>query len=240
MNYVNFAGLCRFYALGDSADTENLSDATLVLLANVAKDDIAKEIAKANEDFFGAVFTKNLEADRREYAMPDDILNNIKTVEAKLDGTNISRLIPFDLNSFKRPTGEMDIRNSFSGKEPAYDIYRRAIQLYTGDAITAVTGGLILRAIIYPADITTAKLASTDDMSVDPSEYTFGFPRQFHELWARRVSIMYKSSQERPKALTDKELLFEADLAKAIAAISNPNLDASVEADVPYNDGSNY
>jgi len=240
MNYVNFAGLCRFYALGDSSDSENLSDATLVLLANVAKDDIAKEIAKANEDFFGAVFTKNLEVDRREYAMPDDILNNIKTVEAKLDGSNISRLIPFDLNSFKRPTGEMDIRNDFAGKAPAYDIYRRAIQLYTGDAIIAVTGGLTLRAIIYPADITTSKLASTDDMSVDPSEYTFGFPRQFHELLARRVSIMYKSGQERPKALTDKELLFEADLAKAIAAISNPNLDASVEATAPYDDGSNY
>ncbi len=238
MNYVNFAGLCRFYATGDSTDTENLSDATLLLLANVAKDDIAKEIAKANEDFFGAVFTKNLEADRREYAMPDDILNNIKTVEAKLDGTNISRLIPFDLNSFKRPTGEMDIRNDFAGKTPAYDIYRRAIQLYTGDAIIAVTGGLILRAIIYPADFTA--FTSSTDMSVDPSEYTFGFPRQFHELLARRVSIMHKSSQDRPKSLTDKELLFEADLAKAIAAISNPNLDASVEASAPYDDGSNY
>lgn len=238
MNYVNFAGLCRYYALGDSADTENLTDATLLLLANVAKDDIAKEIAKANEDFFGAVLTRNLEAGRREYAMPDDILNNIKTVEAKLDGSNISRLIPFDLNSFKRPTGEMDIRNDFAGKSPAYDIYRRAIQLYTGDAIIDVTGGLILRAIIYPADFT--EFSSSTDMAVDPTEFTFGFPRQFHELLARRVSIMYKSGQERPKALTDSERLYDADLARAIAAISNPNLDASVEATVPDNDGSNY
>lgn len=238
MNYVNFAGLCRFYALGDSSDSTNLPDATLLLLSNVAKDDIAKEIAKANEDFFGAVFTKNLEANRREYAMPDDILNNLKTVEAKLDGTNISRLIPFDLNSFKRPTGEMDIRNDFASKAPAYDIYRRAIQLYTGDAIIAVTAGLILRAIIYPADFTA--FSSSDDMSVDPGIYTFGFPRQFHELLARRVSMMYKSSQDRPKALTDNERLFEADLAKAIAAISNPNLDANVEASVPYDDGSDY
>jgi len=238
MNYVNFAKLCRFYATGSESDTDNLPDSLLLVLANSAKDTLAQEIAKANEDIFGTTYKKNLEADRRAYAVPDEILNNIKSVEAILDGSNQVRLVPFDLNSWKKPTDEDNIRLYFADKKPAYDIYGREIVLYTGDAIIAVTNGLILKAIIYPADFTA--FSSTTDMSVDPSEYTFGFPRQFHELLARLVSITYKQGQDRPKKLSEKELVFESDLAKAVASIKNGNLDQSTVGDVPYNDGSQY
>lgn len=237
MNYINFAKLCRFYALGEETDTTNLADSRLLVLANAAKDYLSEEIAKANEDHFGHILTRDLEADRREYAIPPYVMK-MKTVEAYIDGTNLLRLTPFDLNSMKYPTNEASIINYFSGRDPSYDMYRRSIFLYTGSSIIDVTDGLVMRAIVYPADFTA--FSSSDDMSKDPSTITFGFPREFHELLARKVSIMYKNSQDKPKALSEQELMFDRDLDRKLSAIKNPNLDNSVIGDMPYDDGSNY
>lgn len=237
MKYTEFASLSRFYALGNEDDTSNLPDTRILLLANVFKDEISKDINKANADIFGTIFTRDLEANRREYAMPDEILSNIKTVEVKLDGSNQLRLTQFDLNSDKRPTNEANILLNFANR-PKFDIYRRALWIYSGEAIKKVVGGLILRAIIYPADFTD--LTDETDMAVDPSETTFGFPRQFHELLARRVSIAYKTGLDKPRPLSEKEKLYEADLAKAVGSISNQDLDSSVIMKVPTNNGQQY
>jgi len=77
-------------------------------------------------------------------------------------------------------------------------------------------------------------------MSTNPDDYSHGFPRQFHELLARRVSIAYKSSKDRPIPLSEKEQLYEADLMAAINAMKDANLDRSVIPSAPYNDGSQY
>ena len=77
-------------------------------------------------------------------------------------------------------------------------------------------------------------------MSVDPSTTTAGFPRPFHELLARAVSIRYKQSKESPIPLTEKEQVFEYDLNKKIDAIKKLNLDREVIGSIPHNDGSQY
>lgn len=232
------AQLNSYINLSCGTDDAEFLPADKLILINIYKDDIAKEIAKVNEDIFGMPFTANLEADRREYGFPYDILNNLKGVEAKLDGSNWSWLREFDLNSFKRPTSETDIRNYFTGRDPMFDIFRMALWIYSGDAIIAVTGGLKLWSIIYPADITD--LTSTTDMSVDPSTTSHGFPRQFHELLGRRVSIHYKTSQDRPITLSEKELMYESDLEKALNAVKGMNLDRSVIGSVPTDTGQDY
>jgi hypothetical protein len=235
MSPAQFATLIRYYT---GTNSTTFTDAEILVLANVFKDDIAKEIAKKNEDYFGMKFVRNLQAGIRSYGMPDEVLNNIKYVEAKLDGTAQKRLYEIDLTEYKRATDEATIREQFANREPAFDIFARAIWIFSGEAIIDVEDGLILWAIIFPADITN--LASTIDMATDPSDTSHGFPRQFHELLARRVSIAYKTAQDRPIPLSEKEKLYEYDLGNALSAISGMNLDRSVNASVPQDDGQNY
>jgi hypothetical protein len=234
MTYAEFASLVRFYTETDSVSFE---DADILLLANTFKDTFAEEIAKRDEDYFGMKFTRNLEADRREYGLPDDTIR-IKYVEALLDGSKQKHLDEFDINSYRRPTSESEIRLHFSGVNPQYDVFRRSLWIYSGDAIINVTNGLIFWAIIYPAKFTDLSLNT--DMSVDPTTTSHGFPRPFHELLARRVSIAYKSSPKRKKALSEKELLFEVDFKRALDSITNTNLDRVHTATVPYNDGQDH
>lgn len=235
---MTFAQLNSYINLSCGTDDTAFTQADKLILLNIYKDDIAKEIAKRNEDYFGMILTDNLVLDQREYAFPDEILNNIKGVEAKLDGADWSWLQEFDINSLKRPTSETDIRDYFTGKEPMFDIFRMSIWIYSGDAIIAVTGGLKLWVIVYPANFTDLTL--TTDMSIAPSTTSHGFPRQFHELLGRRVSIHYKTSQDRPITLSEKELMYETDLEKALSAISGMNLDRTVVGSVPKDDGQDY
>ncbi len=232
--------LINFYCFGsvDASGDDNFPQADKLLLINIFKNDIAKAIVGCNEDYFGMLFTRPLVAGRREYGIPDEVLNTLKYVEAKLDGVNWSHLDEFDLNSYKRPTDEANIIAQFSGRKPMFDIFRRSLWLYTSDAIIDVAGGLKLWAIIYPADITD--LTSTIDMSVDPTSTSQGFPRQFHELLARRVGISYRSSQDKPKVLNEKELFYKADLQDALDAITGMNMDRSIIRTLPSDDGQNY
>ena len=77
-------------------------------------------------------------------------------------------------------------------------------------------------------------------MSTNPDDYTHGFPRQFHELLARRISIAYKSSKDRPIPLSEKEKLYEVDLMTQINTMKGTNLDRSITPSAPYDDGSQY
>lgn len=235
MTPVNLATLVRFYT---KTDATTLPNATLLLLANNAKNEIAAEIVKCNEDYFLQRFYRDLEAGIREYAIDDAILNQIKYVEAKLDGTNQLHLDEFDLNTYRRPTDETDIRNYFTSLRPMYDITRRALVIYSGDAIIDVDDGLILYAPQYPADITD--LTSVVDMVTDPSTTSFGIPTPFHELIARRASIMWKSAQEKPIPLSDLEKAYPNDLQLALNSIKGMNTDRVLEASTPYDDGSQY
>lgn len=238
MKYTEFATYIRFHTKTDST---TLTDAELVALANVKKDEIAKEIAKTNEDIFGMWYLRDLEAGVREYSFPANILSNIKGVEACVanSGTEFKKFTEFDLTQYRGTTVEADIRNAFGGKYQ-FDIFRKSLWLYTGEAIVAVANGLKLWAIQFPADLTTTIISSTDDMSVDPSTTTHGMPRESHEIWARSVIIDYKNSKEKPIPLTEKELNYEADLQKVLNSLKGTNLDRQNQGTVPYNDGSNY
>lgn len=238
MKYTEFATYVRYHT---KTDTDTLTDAELVMLANVEKDTIAKEIAKCNEDIFGMKYNRDLEAGVREYSFPNDILSNIKYVEAMVgnNGTENKKFTEFDLTSYQRTTDETSIRQNFSGKY-MFDIFRKSLWFYTGEEIVDVPNGITLWAIQYPADLTTAKLASTDDMSIAPSNITSGMPREAHEIWARATVIAYKNSKEKPIPLTQKEQNYANDLQLVLDAIKGTNLDRDDIGTVPYNDGSQY
>jgi hypothetical protein len=233
MNQVQFASYIRYKTKTNST---TFTDAQIILLANIIKDDMAKEITKANEDYFGMEFFRNLVAGKRKYTFPSDILNQMKTLEAKLDGVNFKRLGEFDLNSYRKTsdtTDEAAILANWAGKDPQFDIYGSQVIIYSDSAITDVTDGLKLRAIIYPADISS--LAGTNSMSVSPSNTSFGMPTQFHKIWATKVIVEYKTSKDKPIPLTEGEMNVDKDFQLAINAIKGQNLDRSVIATLPDN-----
>lgn len=237
MTPANFAAYIR---LKTKTNSTTFSDADILAYANIIKDDIAKEVTKANEDYFGMKFLRNLEAGKRGYSFPTDVLNQIKYLQAKLDGVHKKVLFQFDVNTYKRPTDENDITANWAGKQPEFDIYGSSLYIYSDSAIIDVTDGLELWAIIYPADLTS--LAGTNDMSVAPSTTSFGMPRQLHYVWATKVIIEYKNSKDKPIPLTEKEANVEADQTLAINALKGQDLNRSIIATVSddSNNGQDY
>lgn len=162
-------------------------------------------------------------------------------VEAKFDGTKWVKLRELNLAQYKRTTDEATITSLFGNSEgnAFYDIIRKSLWIYSG-TISAVTLGLLLYYIAYPADLVTADLSITTDLSLDPTSTTSALPRQFHELWARKISITWKSNREKPIPLNERELKFDRDFTKAIEAITNPNQDRENIAQLPVNTGEQY
>jgi len=72
---------------------------------------------------------------------------------------------------------------------------------------------------IFPADL--SNLTGTADLEIDPSTTTFGFPRQFQELLARRVVMEYKGRQPKPISLNKQENNYERDLKIQLDAIAH-------------------
>lgn len=236
MTYAQFATLVRYYTKTNST---TFTDADMLTLANIFKDDIAATLSKeVGEDYFGLRFECDLLAGQREYDLPAEIMGRIKYLEAKLDGTNWEKMKETDLSVYGKTLDEDTIQLTYSERSPEFDIWDQGIYILSGDAIIDVTNGLKLWSIIFPKDF--ANVTSTEDMSTNPDDYSHGFPRQFHELLARRVSIAYKSSKDRPIPLSEKEKLYEVDLVTAIQTMKDTNLDRSVIPSVPSNDGSDY
>lgn len=237
MTPAKFAAYIR---LKTKTNSTTFPDSDILTYANIIKDDIAKEVTKANEDYFGIELLRNLEAGKRSYLFPSDVLNQIKYTQAMLDGVNWDRLNEFDVNTYKRPTDEASILANWAGKKPEMDIFGSQLVIYSGDAIIDVTNGLKLWAIIYPADLTS--LSGTNDMSVAPSNISFGMPRQLHKVWATKVIVEYKTSKEKPIPLTEQERNVDNDLQLAITSLKEQNLDRAVVATVTdnSNNGQDY
>lgn len=255
MKFTEFASIIRQQTRTDSV---TFTDAEILVLANAHKSELAERIAnEVAEDYFVLPLTANLVAGQREYALPSDLLVNIKIVEVQLDGTNWKRAWDFDLNSYRRPsvpgdnpldlnilsndfssatTDETTIQNAFTDENPMFDTTRSSIVLYTGSAIAAVTGGLKIQSAIYPADFTDLTL--TTDMSIDPSSTSIGWPRPFHLPLAKKVIISYKTTNRIDLTAFDQTV--ETEVARALKNLSRPNLDRVIVPRVPEINDSNF
>lgn len=232
------------------ADTATFPIDELLSYANVVRDSLALRIEGVNEDYFGSPETTPLlvTSSTREYPFPADMLNRIKLVEAKFDGTNWVRLDELDLNEYKRTTDNTTIEQNFANEEGKafFDIFRGSLWLYTGEVTAEVDAGLQLLLFTYPAKLTadgtgsgddaTLGLDSTDELSFDPSTTTHGFPRSFHEVWADGVIIKYKDSKDKPIPLTERESSHEFFIQQALNAIKGTNRDRALIANVPDDD----
>lgn len=233
MKFVDFTSIIRG-ATRTNATT--FVDADILRIANMYKDSFAQDIADTDEGIFGMPYTADLIAGQREYELPDELIKVLR-VEAIADGTNQKKYISFDVSSLDFELTETRITEKFQEKY-FYNFFRKSIKLFTGETIVATTGGLLLRAIIYPADFTD--LTSTVDMAVRPAVNKNGFPRQFHELLARRVIIHRKENRDRPIPLTQSEKNFADDYRAAMDATRGTVDNREVIPTRPYNTGAQY
>jgi hypothetical protein len=235
MTYAQFATYVRWKT---RTDATTFTNAEILALANLYKDEIAKEIIKSDESYFGYEIYRDLEVNVRNYRFDDDMLGQMQYLEGKLDGTNYKRLGEYNLNTLGITTSESDILAAMAGKDPGFIIFGGEIIILSDTAIIAVADGLRMWAMLYPADFTS--MTATTDISARPTTTSDGFPRQFHELLARRVIIEYKQSQDKPIPLTDTELNYDNDLSTAISSIKSQNKDRVTVPSTPYDDGSQY
>lgn len=224
-------------------NSTTFTDADIVTYANVAKDEIAEDIvANVGEGYFDFMLTRDLEADIRNYTFPNDLLQHLRLVTAKLDGTNWNNLLEVDISQFDdTPIMENSyIKNLYGANRPEYYISGSELFILSGDDITAVSGGLKILAEVYPEDISTGSLSSSTDLSVPSSDSAVALPRAVHLHWATKVIVAYKESQDKPIPLTKQEQAIEIDLLNAYKRLTPRNADRSFIATTPTNDGQDY
>lgn len=204
---------------------------------------IAQRILDADEDIFLVPQTANLKENIREYSFPKTILSRIKRVEAKLDGSDFIVLGEFDLPDYRKPADETNITKEFANLEGEcfFKIMRKSIVIYSG-SITAVTGGLKIWCMTWPAHIDDLTL--TTGMHEDPTTTTHGMPRAVHQLLADGVVIDWKESREKPIPLSEREMTYEIRVREAIGTLRHGNLDREVIGKLPdaskvWDDGYN-
>jgi len=223
------------------ATTLTYEAADMLVDVNLMKDEIASRIQQVRPTVWNIPTVCDLADDQREYAFPSDMLNNMVSLELKFTAAGKFVTATFlARRHYKDALEETKIVNDFDNLEPRYFIRRKAVYILSGTIITVV-GGLRLVSNIFPADL--ANLTGVVDLSIDPTTTTHGFPREFHELLARRVIIEYKDNNE--MKLNKKELDYEDDLEKALDDFSTADLSAVTIASVPSgvqrgNDGSDY
>lgn len=211
-------------------DSTTFPSADMLVDVNIFKDEIAGMIQQRRPEIFNMPAKDDLVANQREYSFPSDVMNNIVSLNLKFDSSNAYVWAePFHAaNRFRVGLQESEIVKYYNNNDPYYFIRRNAIYILSG-TISAVTDGILLVYNAFPANL--ADLTGNTDLSVDPTTTSHGFPREFHELLARRVSIEYKDRND--VKLSKKELDYDDDLIEALDNFSTANLDEEILSAVP-------
>ena len=219
--------------------TTTYPDADVLIDVNLAIEDLAGDIQKAREHIWEITALDDLVADQRLYAFPADILNRMTDLELMfVAGNDYVQAKPSARRHYNDVLQESVIINNFNNDDPQYFIRRKAIYILSG-AIIAVTDGIKLVYNAFPAVL--VNLTGSDDLSVDPSTTTHGFPREFHPLLATKVSMGYKSRNN--LKLNQEEADFYNDLERKLDAFSCVDSSKVVRIGLPVSDsdfGYNY
>ena len=221
--------LAAFIYKKTKTNTTTYPAADMLVDVNLMKDEIASRIQQVRQTIWNIPALDDLVLNQREYAFPTDVLNNTVSLALKFTAagdyvvaTSMAR------RHYKDVLQESKIVNNFDNLNPKYFLRRKAIYVLSG-SIIGVTDGVKLVYNAFPADL--ANLTGIVDLSIDPSTTTHGFPREFHELLARRVNIEYKSANNLP--LSKKDLDYEKDLEKALDDFSTADLSEEIIGALP-------
>lgn len=242
MTGTTFAAYIR-YLTGTNSTT--LTDADLLMLANVEQGNLAEDIASnVDEGYFLMEDVRNLEADTRKYTYPQDLLKSLKYIAAKLDGANWTYLREIDfgyIESANLPLMEESaIQGEFSNQQAKYIFHGTELMLLNGADIPAVTGGLKIVSEVYPENLVTGDLSGSALLSVPSTSTAVRLPLAAYKPLAKMVSIAYKTSKDKPLPLTEDERLLPVDKANLYKKLRGRNAVRVIQGSVPFDDGSQY
>ena len=223
MTGTALAALIRYKT---NTNSTTFTDANMLVLVNLFKNEISSLITERNQNFFAVPAKDDLVADQREYPFTSDFLNNLLKVECMF--VSGDAYIPlYSIKDYRLSETESEIVARYANVEGscAYYLRRRSVWILSG-TISAVTNGIRIWYVQQPVDL--SNLTGSTDLSIDPSTTTAGFPKQFHELLARRVSIEYKGSRPKPIPLNDMEKNYERDLERQLDAIAHMDLSGEI------------
>lgn len=238
------AELATIIRLKTNTNSTTFTDANMLILVNLFKDEIASEITKRNQSYFERSYMENLVGDQRTYTTQSDILNSITKIMIKFDSSS-SHYPATPIKDYMGSETESEIVKNYSNSqgEFAYFVRRKGIFILSG-TISAVTNGLWWWYLQYPADLTdmTENSVQIED---DASATSAGFPRNFLELLARRVSIEYKQNRPKPIPLNAVEKRYDLDLERQLSAIAHLDQNLEIIGELPPssdlgNDGWDY
>ena len=214
-----------------------------LVLVNIFKDEIASLIVERNNGMFLIPSKFDLVDDQREYALGDDLLARVHKLEIKF-ASGDARQPSTWIKDYGGSETESEIVKVFSNAKGgfAHTIRRRALYILSGTIVAVTEGGRIWNHI-FPADL--ANMTDIVDLEIDPTTTSFGFPRQFQELLARRVVIEHKGRQPKPIPLSRQENNYDNDLKIQLDAISRVDNSGEIVAELPPpedmgNDGWDY
>jgi hypothetical protein len=220
-------------------------------------------------NYFIIPATTNLIAGQREYAWADDVLDHLYSIEVAFSNTTdafgqlpyiqafpddfrrlgLSRIEANILANYTNVSGAglTDAFGSANGRVsgPRYEMQRRAIYLLSGaiDATTlgasTITNGIRVRYRQFPADLPDLT-DNTSDISVDPTTTSFGFPKQFQEILARRVSLAWKGDHPGAVPLSPLETRYDADLEAKLSGIEMNDMSGEIIGLIPSDTGYDY
>jgi len=221
MTQVEYAQLVREKT---RQTTESFTDARILLLSNLYIYEIASQIQEYRPDIWNVPAYFDLLEGSREYGFPSDVINNLNSLEIRL-ATDKKYETAVGLKGRPRHAigDEDEIVRRYKNEKPHYYLRRKAIYILS-DTIGNVENGGLLIYNSFPAKLTS--LEGLDDMSIDPTTTSHGFPQEFHELLARRVSIAYKNLEGIP--LNEEEVNYKVDLEFQLQKFSSP-ADESIE-----------
>src|SRR5258708_63523 len=246
MTAAQFANYIR---LKTKTNTTTLTDANIILLGNIYKDEIAGKLVDiVDEDYFGVPETTDLVNSQREYPLPPDLPGKIKKVEAVLDPTFLNAqnlpvwvdLKKFDLTQYNQLTANMvagsvedvnigaiattdepTIQANFGNRQNqvAYMIYRNSLWLFSGKLTGFVSGNNYLKIWGYEWPKDISDLTLTTDLSIDPTNQDAGIPRQVHIDWADKVVLAWKQISDKAYQLDDYEKRIDDRLSEHLASL---------------------
>lgn len=213
-------------------NTSTFSDSDMLLYLKAKIPQYQADIEATNEDYMGSIEYRDLISTgttgtyldggvtylSREYNLPYDMINRIKFVTAKLNGTDWIRLKQYDLNDIKIPFEEDNILATFDNTEgvAGYEIFRGSLFLLTGEIEAEVENGLKIWTYSYTAVPASIPIpSSTEDLDLD----LYGIPETMHELLAVALSLEWKSNLETPVPLTSMEQNYYILYEKALRGL---------------------
>lgn len=210
----------------------------MVDIVNAIIEDIVPDIVKADEQAFQMVSTRDLVADQRQYELPTDVAKRIFRVEIKFNGSWVIA-DEVDHNMIEQPIAdETQFAQLFSDTPVRYSLFRNCINIYTGSDIENVTGGLRLYYSVYPYSWSTSDLASSVDISVDPTVVSVGIPREFHSVLLTMTTKAWKEEKQQPLPLSLAEQQVDIAFREALRVYKGRNRDRVVVPVFPDDSGT--